>query len=193
MKRKKLYYVFAAAKYYLANNLVARFPVERVRKAYYRRALHVRIGADTHVSMRLFFTGFHTGCSVTVGDNCVLNREIYMDGRMGIHVGNNVNLSFQTCLITLHHDHNDPAFGAVGAPIHIKDHAWIGARATILPGVTIGEGAVVAAGAVVTRSVDDYQVVGGVPARIIGERRREIDYLTCFSPYFDTDVFDESR
>lgn len=75
----------------------------------------------------------------------------------------------------------------------IEDHAWIGARVIILPGVTVGEGAVVAAGAVVTRSVPPYAVVGGVPAKRIGERNRDLLYRTKFSPFFDTDVFDESH
>lgn len=191
--RRSSYYVLAAAKYYIANNWIARFPNERLRNAYYRRVLGISIGSDTHLSMRLFFTGYHSRCQVSIGDNCVINREIYIDGRTGVEIGNNVNVSFQVCLLSLHHDHNAPEFSAIGAPVVIKDHAWIGARATLLPGVTVGEGAVVAAGAVVTRSVPDYTVVGGVPAKVIGERNRNLTYKTKFSPYFDTDIFDESH
>lgn len=191
--KSRSYYVLAAAKYFIANNVIAKIPVESVRKAYYRRILGLAIGSDTHLSMRLFLTGYHSRCQVTIGDNCVINREIYMDGRAGVHIGNNVNVSFQACLLSLHHDHNDPGFSAIGAPVIVQDHAWIGARAVILPGVTVGEGAVVAAGAVVTRSVPDYTVVGGVPARVIGERNRNLTYLTNFSPFFDTDIFDESH
>ena len=117
---------------------------------------------------------------------------MYLDGRVGVVVGNNVNVSFQTCILSLHHDHNAPTFPAIGGVVTIQDHAWIGARATLLPGVTIGEGAVVAAGAVVARDVAPYEVVGGVPARKIGERNRDIQYLTRFSPYFDSDIFDET-
>lgn len=190
--RSRAYYVLAALRYYVANAFVAALPNEAVRKAYYRRVLGIHIGRDTHLAMRIFFTGYHHRCSVSIGDNCVVNRQCHIDGRSGVVIGNNVNVSLQCCLISLQHDHNDPQFGAVGAPIVVKDHAWLGARAVILPGVTIGEGAVVAAGAVVTRTVPDYTVVGGVPAREIGQRNRNIAYLTRFSPYFDTDVFDES-
>ena len=189
----RLYYFFAALRYYLGNSLIARIPTEFLRNLYYRRVLGLRVGMQTHLSMRLFFAGYHNRCLVEIGDNCVLNREIYLDGRTGVYIGNNVNVSFQVCLLSLHHDHNNPDFVAVGAPVVIKDHAWIGARAIILPGVTVGEGAVVAAGAVVTRSVPDYAVVGGVPAKVIGERTRNLAYKTCFSPFFDTDVFDESN
>jgi maltose O-acetyltransferase len=64
----------------------------------------------------------------------------------------------------------------VGGPVTIHDHAWISARAIILPCVTIGQGAVVAAGAVVTRDVPEYSIVGGVPAKPIGTRPKNLDY-----------------
>ena len=191
--KSSTYFLLAAAKYFIANNVIAKLPIESVRKAYYRRVMGISVGDETHLSMRLFFTGYHSRCQVSIGNNCVINREIYMDGRAGVQIGNNVNVSFQACLLSLHHDHNDPGFCAIGAPVIIQDHAWIGARAMILPGVTIGEGAVVAAGAVVTRSVPAYTVVGGVPARVIGERSRDLTYVTNFSPFFDTDIFDESH
>ncbi|WP_433956069.1 acyltransferase [Janibacter indicus] len=61
----------------------------------------------------------------------------------------------------------------VTAPIHVEDDVWVGAGAIVLKGVTIGTGAVVAAGSVVTKSVDEYAIVAGVPARVIGSRRGE--------------------
>ena len=191
-EKLKIYFILMAIKYYVANNIIAKLPIEVVRRAYYRNALRIEIGTDTHLSMRLTITGYPAASNVTIGNNCVINREVYLDGRTGISIGNNVNISFQCCLISLHHDHNLPDFPAIGAPVVIHDHAWIGARAIILPGVVIGTGAVVAAGAVVTKNVEAFNVVGGVPARKIGERNRSIEYLTNFSPYFDTDVFDES-
>jgi maltose O-acetyltransferase len=81
---------------------------------------------------------------------------------------------------------NDPLFPATYKPIVIGDYAWIGMRATILGGVTIGEGAVVMAGATVTRDVPPYAVVGGVPARVI--RYRELQnpsYAFNFHPLFE--------
>jgi len=67
----------------------------------------------------------------------------------------------------------------------VGDYVWIGARATILPGVTIGRGAVVAAGALVSRDVPPYAVVGGVPAKVIGERARDLRYTLNFRPWFE--------
>jgi maltose O-acetyltransferase len=68
------------------------------------------------------------------------------------------------------HDLVDSNFSATLAPVKIGDYVFIGPRAIILAGVTIGDGAVVAAGAVVTKDVDPYTIVGGVPAKVIGER-----------------------
>lgn len=190
--QQRFFYLLMGLKYYVGNNMVARFPNERLRAMYLRRVMKVVVGQDTHVSMRWFVTGYPVRANVTIGNNCVINREVYLDGRVGVHIGNNVNVSFQTCILSLHHDHNSPDFTAVGSAVTIQDHVWIGARATILPGVTVGEGAVIAAGAVVARDVPAYDVVGGVPAKKIGERNREIRYLTKFSPYFDSDIFDET-
>ncbi|WP_407650310.1 DapH/DapD/GlmU-related protein [Cellulomonas edaphi] len=76
----------------------------------------------------------------------------------------------------MEHDPQDAGFRATGAPVVIEDRAYVASRATVLPGVTIGEGAVVAAGAVVVRDVAPYTIVGGVPAREIGTRSRDLTY-----------------
>src|SRR5439155_22180362 len=82
----------------------------------------------------------------------------------------NVNISPGVWIFTDSHDLHDPLFPEVLAPVTIADYVWVGSRAMIQPGVTVGEGAVVAAGSVVTRNVDPYTVVAGVPARPIGTR-----------------------
>jgi maltose O-acetyltransferase len=79
-------------------------------------------------------------------------------------------------LWTNQHDPQDPDWGVKGGPIVIKDYVWVSSRASVLPGITIGEGAVVAAHAVVTKDVEPYTIVGGVPAKKIGERRRDLRY-----------------
>jgi len=79
----------------------------------------------------------------------------------------------------------DPLFPEAFAPITICDYVWLGSRAMVLPGVTVGEGAVIAAGAVVTKDVDPYTVVGGVPARPIGTRRQDLGYELTYRPVFE--------
>ncbi|WP_461453691.1 acyltransferase [Mucilaginibacter sp.] len=95
---------------------------------------------------------------------------------MGLTIGNNVNISTQVVIWTLHHDYNSPDFAQAGSPVIIEDYVWLCSRAIILPGVTIGEGAVVAAGAVVTKNVEPYTVVGGVPAKYIAKRNTNLNY-----------------
>ena len=174
--------------YYLANHVISSIPCEIIRNIYYKKVLGINIGRHTHVSMNHFITGNVKSCNISIGDNCVINRRCYLDGRVGIKIGNNVNVSFGTTVLTLSHDAHSKEFMCTMGEVNINDHAWIGANATILPGVTIGEGAVIAAGAVVTRSVPPYTIVGGVPARPLGTRTQELSYLTDWSPLFDTDI-----
>nr|WP_284507171.1 acyltransferase [Caballeronia sp. ATUFL_M2_KS44] len=134
--------------------------------------------------MGCFVTGYH----ISIGDNTVINRYTYLDGRVPLTIGNNVNVSHYTLIQTLTHDPQNPDFVCLCKPVVIEDHAWIGARAIICPGVRIGEGAVVGAGAVVTRDVEPYTIVGGNPARFIKERSRDLHYKSRYFPFFDTDI-----
>jgi len=76
----------------------------------------------------------------------------------------------------MQHDHRSPTFEASGGEVRIGKNSWISSRATILPGVEIGEGCIVAAGAVVTKSFPPYTIIGGVPGKKIGTRKVEIRY-----------------
>ena len=131
---------------------------------------------------------FVTGHNITIGDNVVINRRVYLDGRIGIELKNNISISPEVYMVSMEHDPNDPHFMTRGGVIVVEDNVWIGVRAIILPGIHIGEGAVVAAGAVVTKDVEPYQIVGGVPARTIGQRSRQIEYQARYFPWFDSDV-----
>ena len=93
-----------------------------------------------------------------------------------IIIGNCVDIAQEVRIWTLQHDYNSTDYKAVGNDVKIEDYAWIASRCTILPGVRIGKGAVVATGAVVTKDVLDYTVVGGIPARKIGVRNRDLTY-----------------
>ena len=170
--------------FWLANHLFMNWMPYRWRHWFLRRYCGVRIGRDSSICAGCFITGY----GITIGDNTVVNRFTYLDGRVPLRIGNNVNISHYTLIQTLTHDPQAADFGTVQGPVAIEDHAWIGARAIILPGVTIGEGAVVGAGAVVTKSVAPYTIVAGSPARVIGERTRNLTYRTRYFPLFDTDI-----
>ena len=111
------------------------------------------------------------GTGTTIGHNCTL------DGRGGLHIGNNVNLSSEVMIWTMQHNPQCPNFGVESNPVVIEDYAWLSCRSIILPGVTVGKGAVVAAGAVVTKSVEPYTMVGGVPAKHISKRNPNLEYV----------------
>lgn len=110
-----------------------------------------------------------------VGRNFHLNSGAFIDARGGLTLGNDVLIGPNSVLVTSNHQWTDPSLpivvqGHVVDPVTVGDDVWIGASAVILPGVTLGTGTVVAAGAVVTRSTEPYTIVGGIPAEVIGTR-----------------------
>ncbi|MET1016051.1 acyltransferase [Leifsonia flava] len=115
-------------------------------------------------------TGLSIGPRSSIGNGAIL------DARGGLTLGSDVNLSTNVHIWTGQHDWRSPDFAYESAPVSIGDRAWISARATILPGTTIGEGAVVAAGAVVSGDVAPFTLVGGVPAKKLGDRPTDLTY-----------------
>lgn len=108
-----------------------------------------------------------------VGKNSSIGWFSLVDARGGITIGNNVTVASYVKMVTAKHDIEDPMFSASVHPIIIEDYAWICTGSTILGGVTVGKGAVVAAGAVVTKDVPPMTVVAGVPAREVKKRMTE--------------------
>ena len=106
------------------------------------------------------------GNKVRIGKSVVvMNNSLFMAAG-GINIEDDVIVAANAQLISNNHDFYDHAV-LTCKPVHLKHNCWIGAGATILPGVTIGENAVVAAGAVVTKDVEDNTIVGGNPAKLI--------------------------
>lgn len=114
--------------------------------------------------------------NLSIAGGLHIGRFCQVDARGGIAIGHDVVIASHVLLITADHDINDPGFGGRLGSIEIGDRAWIGSRAMILKGVSLGEGAVVAAGAVVTGDVPPWTVVAGVPARAVGSRPSKQDY-----------------
>lgn len=174
----------AGTAFYLYNSFVTHLPWYTLRMVYLKSILGIRIGKGVAVHMGCFITGR----SISIGDHTVINRRCHLDGRGGLRIGRNVSISPDCALISLGHDPNSPDFVAVPGPVAVGDYAWLGARALVLPGVEMGEGAIAGAGSVVTRDVAPYSIVAGVPARRIGERKRGLRYTLEYFPYFNTDV-----
>lgn len=174
---------------FLTNAVVARIPSYTLRHLWYRRVLGMDVGDGASILM-----GVHVyvrGRSrrdrpdIAIGAHSVVNRDCSLDGRGGLRIGANVSISPGVWILTAAHDPNDPGFRYVESPTFIGDYVWLGSRCLVLPGVTIGTGAVVAAGAVVSRDVQPFAVVGGVPARTIGERSRDLSYQLDYRPLLE--------
>jgi acetyltransferase-like isoleucine patch superfamily enzyme len=124
----------------------------------------------------------HSGCYFTrpgrlvVGPDCTVNFGCYLDTRGGIRIGRNVMVGHRTRIYTAGHAIDDPTFAGYQAAVTLEDHAVIFPNVQLMPGVTIGEGAVVLTGSVVAKDVAPYCVVGGNPARQVKQRSREIAY-----------------
>ncbi|PVH70231.1 maltose o-acetyltransferas-like protein [Cadophora sp. DSE1049] len=127
-----------------------------------------RLGPDVNIEAPFFCVW---GCNIFIDNNVYINREVSIYDNAPVYIGNNVLIGPGVCICTGTHD-TDPVIrrdsgGSFAYPIIIENDCWIGARATILPGVRIGKGSVVAAGAVVREDVEAAVVVGGVPGRVI--------------------------
>ena len=138
-------------------------------------ALGVRL-ADWRSTTIMLGTRIFAPRQLEIGAHTIIGPGCSLDARGTITIGRNVNISGGAAFQTGKHEIDSPTFDAAFLPIVVADRAWIAQNALILPGVTIGEGAVVAAGGVVTKDVAPYTVVGGTPARRLRERKRELTY-----------------
>lgn len=165
---------------WLYNALIGRLPSRTLRGLFLRGWLaQLGAGAGVQIGCR-----FLNGRKVTLGARTIVNFGCLIDGRHHeVVTGSDVSIGPEATILTLGHDPQSADFATKGGPVTIGDRAWIGYRALVLPGVTIGEGAVVAAGAVVTRDVAPYTIVGGNPAKEIGTRSRELTYRLAFRPW----------
>lgn len=157
---------------YLCSHIASNIPFTPIRmKAL--RALGINIGKNSNIFMKTEFIG---ATAITVGSNTVIGNHCNLDGRGGLSIGNNVNISSYTIIVSGSHAVQSMDFKGDVFPIVIEDYVWICTRATILPKVIIGKGAVVAAGSVVTRSIEPFTIVAGTPAKKIGERNPNLTY-----------------
>ena len=156
---------------WIANHVVSRVPIHRVRTAYYRRVMGFRIGPQAVI---LTDVRFARRGNLTLGPGAVINNGCRIDNRFAVHVGRSSSLSYGTFVLTKGHDIEDPQFGTRGAPVVIGEYVWCTVRTTVLPGVTLGDRAVVLPGSVVSSDVDAGTVVGGIPARLVRTRDVEL-------------------
>ena len=161
---------------YLTNEVVSRVPSFRLRHRWYR-LLGLRIGAGSGISRGCYLWFYGPGqlrrSAASIGARTRINRGCCLDVRGSLTIGDDVSISADVVVLTTQHDWRSPGFALESRPVVIEDHVWIGMRAVVLPGTTLGRGAVVGAGAVVKGVVPPMAVVTGVPARQVAERPEE--------------------
>jgi maltose O-acetyltransferase len=151
----------------LLANWTGHIGIHTIRHSCYRHIYKVKIPKTS-----IIYCGcrFFNPWGVTIGNNSIIGDHAFLDGRRLIKIGNNVNIAQEVRIFTLEHDITSPTFADKGGAVTIEDWVYIGNRVIILPGVTIGKGAVVASGAVVTKDVPPWTMVGGIPAKFIKNR-----------------------
>jgi maltose O-acetyltransferase len=166
---------------YSFNSIVTYLPNHAIRRFFLKNFMGVEIGqgSSLHMGLKLYTYGH-----ISIGSHCVIDRDCALDGRGEIILGNNVNISPEVMILTAYHDPDSPDFAGVEKPVVIEDYAWLATRAMVLPGVKIGRGAIVAAGAVVTKNVEPYAIVGGNPARVIRQRSSNLTYQLNYQRLF---------
>ena len=166
---------------YVFNRWWMNLPSRRLRLMWIKKKLG-GIGSDTSFLMGI---ELRDAKNIKLGNNCVINKNVLLDGRGGeLIIGNNVDIAQETNIWTLEHDVHDDFHTSKGADVIIEDYVWIASRVTILPGVTIGKGAVIASNSVVTKNVPAMSIFGGIPAKFIGERKSKLKYTLKYSPRF---------
>jgi maltose O-acetyltransferase len=163
------------------------------------------LGKDSSIHWR---TQFNNPAGITIGHNTIIGNDAFLDGRYKrvlkkgesrlksyisqlsdpasrpLVIGNNVSIAGEVRIYTMEHDIDSPDFAEIGEPVVIDDYVVVGSRVTILPGVHVGKGAVIASGAVVTHDVAPFEVVGGIPAKFIRNRNKDLHYTLKFARLF---------
>lgn len=148
-------------------------PFHACRRFFYRWA-GMKIGPGSTIHM---WANFFQPRNISLGKDTIVGDRCFLDGRAKLSIGNHVDIASQVLIYNSEHNVHSKKLVAIEAPVEIGDYVFIGPRVIILPGVKIGKGAVVAAGAVVTKDVPPKTIVGGVPAKVIGERKlKEFNY-----------------
>jgi acetyltransferase-like isoleucine patch superfamily enzyme len=163
----------------LTLRLLSYLPIHTVRILILKYLYKMKIGKNVRIYMG---TEIRSPSKITIGSNTIVGHNCVLDGRGGLTIGSNVNLSSEVMIWTNQHDPDDKYFSIASKKVTVGDRAWLSCRSIILPGVSIGKGAVVAAGAVVTKAVEPYSIVGGVPAQVLRMRKTDLEYTLNNGP-----------
>ena len=149
--------------------LVGYLPFHSLRNFFYF-ITGIKLGTGSAIHM---WSRFYDPRNITIGKDTIIGDHAFLDGRDKLIIGDHVDIASEVRIYNSEHDIESDDFHATLAPVEIGNYVFIGPRVTIMPGVKISKGAVVAGGAVVTKDVPEFSIVGGVPAKIIGERQNK--------------------
>lgn len=168
--------------YRCINSIIMFLPFFHIR-FFWCKIILKRIGYKCYISRNI---DIRSPRHITIGNNVVLNKRVLLDGRgSNLIIGNNVDIAQDVQIWTQEHDVKSNTHDLINSAVIIEDNVWIASRAIILPGVKIGVGSVIACGAVVTKDVLPYTIVGGIPAVKIGERKKDLCYTLNYKPFFE--------
>ena len=166
---------------YICNRWVSRLPSHTLRLLFYRHVMKYTIGKNSAIFLDCTFD---CAKNFSLGKNSVINGKCRIDNKSSITIGENVSISQEVMILSADHDMDSPDFRGRERPVKIEDYVWVGSRAIILPGITVGKGAVVSAGPVVTKNVEPFSVVAGVPAKMKRTRKKGINYQLSYRRRF---------
>jgi acetyltransferase-like isoleucine patch superfamily enzyme len=146
---------------------VSHIPSHSVRKIFYIFS-GIKLPWDSTIHM---WASFFNPANIQIGHDTIIGDHCFLDGRAPLKIGHHVDIASQVLIYNNEHNVNSPDFGNSFGQVTVGDYVFIGPRSIILPGITIGTGAVVAAGAVVTKNIPDFEIWGGVPAKKISDRQ----------------------
>lgn len=175
------HYIYGLMRYSIIQ--VGKIPSFRIRNLLYRYVFNMKITKRTVI---------YGGCEIRspwnlFADNCVIANNCLLDCRNKIVIGQNVVFGGGVHVWTEQHDVKSPTFQVTArcrGPVVIDEHAWICSDSTILPGVHVGEGAVLASRACATKDLEEFSVYAGIPAKRIGDRETELIYKLSGKPHW---------
>lgn len=155
---------------------IGQVPSHHCRRFFYRLSgMKIGSGSTLHMMGRIYDPRH-----IKIGNDSIIGERFSLDGRKqlpnsngGLEIGNHVDIASEVMIWTSQHDVHSQDFHAIEEKVVIEDYVFIGPRSIILPGVRIGEGAIIAAGSIVTKNVKEKEIVGGIPATVIGKRKVE--------------------
>ena len=167
---------------YIGNHIINSIPFAYIRYLFYRYIMKIECDKSVYIQMGVYV--YSSTGSLIIGKNTIINRRCVLDRRGGLYIGNNVNISPECCIFTAGHNIDGCLFDGFEKPCKIDDYLWLGTRSMVMPGVSIGRGAIILAGSIVTKDVKPMSIVGGIPAKELGLRNIDLSYELDWKPWF---------